>query len=97
MCCRPLLKQRTNRARLLPTSKHSLNSAVALLKAIAIVSDTRVLAYQDIEHFHQARLVRITHGRLAIRLDPLGMLDSQVIVNLFPQICVGVGSLKHNH
>jgi len=97
VCCRPLLKQRTSRARLLPTSKHSLNSAVALLKAIAIVSDTRVLAYQDIEHFHQARLVRITHGRLAIRLDPLGMLDSQVIVNLFPQICVGVGSLKHNH
>jgi hypothetical protein len=53
------------------------------------------LPYQDIERFHQARLVRITHGRLAIWLDPLGMLDPQVVVNLFPQVCVRIDFLKH--
>jgi hypothetical protein len=25
------------------------------------------------------------------------MLDSQVMVNLFPQLCVGVDLLKHDH
>ena len=30
---------------------------------------------QTIEQFHEARLVRITHGGFAIRLDPFGMLD----------------------
>src|SRR5436189_4655704 len=97
VCCRPLLTQRTDRARLLPASKQSLNSAVALPKAIAIVRDTRVLPYQDIECFHQARLVRITHGRLAIWLDPLGMLDPQVVVKLFPQIYVCIKLVQHDH
>jgi len=96
-CCRPLLNHGTDRARLLPASKQSLNSAVALLKAIAVVRDTRVLPFQDIECFHQACLVRITHGRLAIWLDPLGMLDPQVVVNLFPQVCVRMTLVKHDH
>src|SRR6266545_6977813 len=39
-------------------------------------------SYRGIEQFHQARLVRITHRRLPVLLDPLGMLDPQVIVNL---------------
>ena len=30
---------------------------------------------QTSEQFHEARLVRITHGRFAIWLDPFGMLD----------------------
>jgi hypothetical protein len=38
--------------------------------------------YRGIEQFHQTRLIRITHWRLAIWLDPLGMLDPQVTVNL---------------
>jgi hypothetical protein len=97
VCCRPLSTRELNRARLLPTSKQSLNYAVALPEAIAIVRDTRALPYQDIECFHQARFVRITHGRLAIWLDPLGMLDPQVVVNLFPQVCVGIKLVKHGH
>ena len=68
-----------------------------LLKAIAIVRDTRVLPFQDIECFHQARLVRIAHGGLAIWLDPLGMLDSQVVVNLSAQVCVCMKLVNHNH
>ena len=56
-----------------------------------------MLPFQDIECFHQARLVRITHGRLAIWLDPLGMLDPQVVVNLFPQVCVCIKLVKHDH
>jgi hypothetical protein len=69
---------------------------VALLQAIAVVRDTRALPLQDIECFHQARLVRITRGRLAIWLDPLGMLDPQVVVNLSPQVCVRMELVKHN-
>jgi hypothetical protein len=45
---------------------------VALLKAIAVVRDTRALPFQDIERFHQARLVRITLRRLAIWLTHSG-------------------------
>jgi hypothetical protein len=67
------------------------------LKAIAIVRDTRVLPFQDIECFHQARLVRITLRRLAIWLDPLRMLDSQVVVNLSAQVCVCMKLVNHNH
>ena len=67
------------------------------IKAIAIVRDTRVLPFQDIQCFHQARLVRITHGRLTIRLDPFGMLDPQVVVNLFPQVGVRIKLMKHDH
>jgi hypothetical protein len=52
---------------------------------------------QAFQRFHQARLVRITHGRLAVWLDPLGMLDPQVVVDLFTQVCVGVELVKHNH
>jgi hypothetical protein len=53
-------------------------------------------SFRTIKQFHQARLVRITHRRLAIWLDPFGMLDPQVIVNLFSQICVGMGLVDHN-
>jgi hypothetical protein len=65
--------------------------------AIAIVRDTRVLPYQDIECFHQARLVRITHGRLAIWLNPFGMLNPEVLVNLFPQVCVCMDLVNHDY
>jgi len=68
-----------------------------LPETIVIVRDTRVLPFQDIECFHQARLVRVTHGRLAIWLNPLRMLDPQVLVNLSPQVCVCIKLVKHNH
>jgi hypothetical protein len=90
-CCRPFLSQELNRARLLPISK-----TVALPEAIAIVRDTRVLPSQDVQRFYQARLVRVTHGRLAIWLDPFGVLDPQVVVNLFPQFCVRMELVKHD-
>src|SRR4029078_9773312 len=37
---------------------------------------------------HQACLVRIAHGRFAIRLYPIGMLRSQIVVNLLPELRV---------
>src|SRR5262249_46514326 len=70
---------------------------VALTEAIVIARDARVLPCQDIKRFHQARLVRITHGRLTIWLDPFGMLDPRVVMNLLPQICVRMELVKHNH
>ena len=45
---------------------------------------------KSVELFHQARLVRITNGAFAIWLDPFGMLDPQVVMNLLPELAVGV-------
>ena len=38
------------------------------------------------EQFQEARLVKITHWGLATWLDPLGMLEPQVVVNLFAEL-----------
>jgi len=37
---------------------------------------------RGIEQFHQARLVRITHRGPPILLNPFGILDPQIIVDL---------------
>jgi hypothetical protein len=52
---------------------------------------------QTIEQFQEARLVRITHGGFAIWLDPFGMLDPEVVVNLVPKLAVGVDFVRHGH
>ena len=52
---------------------------------------------ERVEQFHEARLVRITHGTFAIWLDPFGMLDPQVVVNLFPEFGVGVDLVRHGN
>jgi hypothetical protein len=39
---------------------------------------------RNAEQLHEARLVRIAHGGFAIWLDPFGMLDPEVVVNLLP-------------
>jgi hypothetical protein len=44
---------------------------------------------QSVEQFDETRLVRITRGGFAIWLDPFGMLDPQVVVNLLPKLGVG--------
>ena len=49
------------------------------------------------EQFQEARLVRITHGGLSTCLDPFGMLDSQVVVNLLQELRVGVDLLRHGN
>ena len=50
---------------------------------------------QSAEQFHEARLVRITHGGFAIWLDPFGMLAPQIVVNLLPELGVGVDLVRH--
>ena len=52
---------------------------------------------QTIEQFHQARLVRITNGAFAIWLDPFGMLDPQVVMNLLLELAVGVDLMRHGN
>ena len=49
---------------------------------------------QTIEQFHQARLVRVTHGRFAIWLDPFGVLDPKVVMNLLPELHVSVDFMR---
>ena len=52
---------------------------------------------QRVEQFHEARLVRITHGGLAIWLDPFGMLNPQGVVKLLPELGVGVDLRRHGN
>ena len=52
---------------------------------------------QRIEQFHEARLVRIAHRGFAIWLDPFEMLDPQVVVNLLPELGVGVDLVRHGN
>jgi hypothetical protein len=46
--------------------------------------------------FHEARFVRITDGRLPIWLDPFGMLEPQVVVNLLAKLGVGVDLVRRH-
>ena len=50
-----------------------------------------------VEQFDETRLVRITRGGFAIWLNPFGMLDPQVVVNLLPEFGVGVDLVRHRH
>src|SRR5207244_12972821 len=52
---------------------------------------------QSVEHFREARVVRITRGAFAIWLDPFGMLDPQIVVNLLPELAVGVDLMRHDN
>jgi hypothetical protein len=52
---------------------------------------------KSVEQFREARVVRITLGAFAIWLDPFGMLDPQVVVNLLPKFGVGVDFVRHGH
>ena len=49
---------------------------------------------KTVELFNQERLVRITHGALAIWLDPFGMLDPEVVVNLLLEFGVSVDLVR---
>ena len=52
---------------------------------------------ESIELFYEARLVRITLGAFAIWLDPFGMLDPQIVVNLLPELAVGMDLVRHGN
>jgi hypothetical protein len=45
---------------------------------------------QCFEQFSKARLVLITFGAFTAGLDPFGMLQPQVFVNLLLELCVGM-------
>ena len=62
-------------------------------RAFAFPCEKRV----EVEQFHEARLVRITRGGFAIWLDPFGMLDPQVVVNLVQELGVGVDLVRHGY
>ena len=58
-------------------------------------SFVRSSSLKRIEQFDQTRLVRITYGTFPIWLDPFGMLDPQVVVNLLPEFGVSVDLVRH--
>jgi hypothetical protein len=49
------------------------------------------LSRQSIEYFHEA------HGGFAIWLDPFGIFDPQVVVNLLPEFGVVMGLVRHGN
>jgi hypothetical protein len=49
---------------------------------------------QTVDYFHEARLIRITYGRFATWLNPFGMLDPEVVVNLLPELRKGVDLMR---
>src|SRR5947207_5473024 len=49
------------------------------------------------DQFREARLVRITDGGAAIGVDPVGVLDPQIIVNLLLELGVGVDLVIHGY
>jgi hypothetical protein len=49
------------------------------------------------EQFHEARLVRITHGAFATYLDPFGVLNPEVVVDLLPKLSVTTDSVRRGH
>ncbi len=52
---------------------------------------------ESVEQFYQTRLVRITHWGLAIGIDPFGMLNPQIVVNLLPKLGVSVDLVRHGN
>ena len=47
-----------------------------------------------IEQFNEAGLISITYWTFAIRLDPFGVLNPEIVVDLLPQFAVGVGLVR---
>jgi hypothetical protein len=65
------------------------------LVALGAVTVARFILYQRSQRFEQARLIKITQRRLAIRLDPFRMLGPEIRVNLFTQIGVRLDVVNH--
>jgi len=53
--------------------------------------------HRGADQLREARLVRIARGTFAISLDPFGMLDPQIVVNLFLELGVCVDLVKHGN
>jgi hypothetical protein len=54
-------------------------------------------SHRSTEQLREARLVRIARGTFAISLDPFGMLDPQIVVNLFLELGICVDLVKHGN
>jgi hypothetical protein len=52
---------------------------------------------QSVEHSREARLVRIAHRGFTTGLNPFGMLDPQVVVNLLLKFGVRVDLMRHGN
>src|SRR6266513_2564432 len=52
-------------------------------------------SHRNAEQFPEARLVRITRGGAAIGVNPVGMLDPQIVVNLLVELGIGVDLVRH--
>jgi hypothetical protein len=52
---------------------------------------------QSVENFRETRLVPIAHGGFAIWLDPFGMLDPEIVVNLLLEFGVRVDLMRHGN
>jgi hypothetical protein len=85
-----LKKQRSNREK--PAKPEEIAAAEFLaltLRKFAVQRSEILFGFtrsRGTKQFHQTRLIRIAHWRLAILLNPFGMLSPQIIVNLLHQV-----------
>ena len=88
ICCAPELLRR-----------RGVDSVQSLFESVMNSSDRLVgsRSRESVEQFHEARLVRIARGAFAIWLDPFGMLDPQIVMNLLPELSVSVDLVKHGN
>src|SRR5882724_10745522 len=78
---------------------HGVDPVKSLLDGVMRSSDRLVGSplRQCVEQFDETSLVRITPGGFAIWLNPVGMLEPQVVVNLLPELGVGVDFVGHHN
>ena len=56
----------------------------------------RTMFMRSAEQFQEARLVKFTHWGLATWLNPLGMLEPQVVVNLFAELGISTNLVRRD-
>jgi len=54
-------------------------------------------SHRSADQFREARLVRIARGTFAVSLDPFGMLNPQIVVNLLLELGVCVDLVIHGN
>jgi hypothetical protein len=88
---------RVNNPALTPTGFNCRMEMMRSLYHLRFLHTFYVGSRQSINQFHEAGVVRITNGGLAIRLHPFGMLEPQVVVNLLPKLGIGVDFVRHGY
>ena len=78
-------------------TRHLVSAPRGLLSLPAHERDLASPSRQSVDHFREARVVRITLGGFAIWLDPFGMLDPQIAVNPLLEFGIRMDWTRHGN